>query len=939
VAISLKAATTNGSATSASGCARYLDALDRLAALHEASGDLAGAIRVAEPLLRRDPLREETSRLLMRLHDARGDRARALQVYHVCVATLEQELGVEPSAATQAAYQALLSRAGDAASAGRLGGSPFVGRAPELARLATLWRGAEEGRAHFVLVTGEPGVGKTRLVEEFRAWRQQRGGSTATARSYRAEGALAFGPVIEWLSAEPLKARRGRLDLPRRRELSRLLPELHTDADEPAVRSAPEDDRRQALFDAAARAILAAREPLLLVADDLHWCDGDTLQFLHYLLRVASEARLLVVATARREEIDRWGTVNELLAGLYALERCTEIHLDRLTRAETALLAERFAGRPFGAADADRLYQETEGNPLFVVETLRAGWRGGDDAAGRLSPRAQTAIEDRLAAVSGPARELVDVAATIGREFTTDVLAQASGTDADTLVRGLDNLWRRRIVREQGVDAYDFSHDKIREVAYLVLSPARRRHLHLRVAQALERLHVDDLESISGQLAAHYERAGLADLAVDWYERAAGAAQQMHANAEAVRLLDHALDRLRAGPETPARRRRELDLLTALPPALGLVEGWASPRLATVQRQALDLAGALGVEPAPPLLRSAAVASLSRRDYEAAARLGKRLQTRAERDADDVLRVEADYVLGIAAFWRGELAAARRHFARAVECYRPEHRREHLLRYGLDPKVICLSRLANTFWFLGRAETAARLRGEALALADVVEHPPSRAIALVFAGALALDMRDADGVRAYTAMLTSDAGARATRPTQLSGEAFRGYVDVLDGRAADGLARIERALDDARDADHAPGMRAHLARLLVEACAAAGDVRSGLAAANRALAAGDENRLWEAETRRQRAEFLAALGAPANDVAAELERARDVARRQGALPLELRATVSLLRHRLGRGDAAGAERARQRLAAVVAAIPEGRDAPDVATALALLAHD
>ncbi len=157
-----------------------------------------------------------------------------------------------------------------------------------------------------------------------------------------------------------------------------------------------------------------------------------------------------------------------------------------------------------------------------------------------MSPKVQAAIESRLAQLSEPARDLAGIAATIGREFTSDVLAYASEADEETLVRSLDELWRRRIVREQGAEAYDFSHDKIREVAYLALSPARRRHLHLRVAHALERLHAHDPGPVSGQLAMHYERAGATGQATTWYVCAAEVAQRLYANVETIRLLDRA---------------------------------------------------------------------------------------------------------------------------------------------------------------------------------------------------------------------------------------------------------------------------------------------------------------------------------------------------------------------------------------------------------------
>jgi tetratricopeptide (TPR) repeat protein len=629
--------------------------------------------------------------------------------------------------------------------------------------------------------------------------------------------------------------------------------------------------------------------------------------------------------------------LNDLLAGLHALGRCTEVELQRLSRAATAVLAEQVAGHRLAEVDADQFYRETEGNPLFVVEALRAGWQGRHAGSGWTTPRVQAVIEARLGQLSASARELVGLAATIGRAFSSEVLAHASEADEETLVQDLDQLWRRRIlIAREGTDVYDFSHDKIREVAYLGLSPVRRRHHHRRLAHALERLHVHDLGPVSGQIAGHYERAGAAGQAATWYGRAAAAAQRLYANVDAIRCLDRALDLLRSLPETPERQSRELALLTALSTLLGWVEGWGSERLAAVQQRALDLTRALGVEPAAPLFRSLAIASLSRRDFAAAGDLGQQLYARGERDADDVLRVEADYVLGIAAFWQGELDAARRHFESAVDRYRPEHRRAHLHMFGFDPKVICLSRLGNTLWFLGRSEAAERMRDEALLMADQIGHPYSRAIALVFAALLALEMRDAERLRAYTAMLKSEQGEHGTRPTQASSEALEGYLEVLDGREEDGKARIQRALADTRRADHAPGLRAHMVRVLLEACAVAGDARTGLAAADWALAWGDADRLWEAETRRLRAAFLAALGAPGAEIEAELGRALQIASRQGARLFELRTAPSLLRHRLEHGGGPGLHAARELLTNIVHRFVDGHDTQDVREAARLL---
>ncbi|HEX5880576.1 MAG TPA: AAA family ATPase, partial [Actinomycetota bacterium] len=715
--------------------------------------------------LRADPLREATYRSLMRLHDARGDRARALRAYHACAAALERELSVEPSAATRRAYEALLPPPGEPATeapgAGRLGRPPLVGRGPQRARLTDLWRAAEAGEARLVLVTGEPGVGKTRLGEEFRSWCAHHGAATAEARSYPAEGALAYGPVVAWLRSDPLAGHRGRLAPAQLAELARLLPEAAPAAKGPATPGppgpAPDPDRRR-LFEALAGALLAGGGPLLLVADDLHWADQETLQFLHCLLRAHPRAPVLVVATARREELDLGHPVHDLLTGLRALERVAEVEVGRLSRQETAGLAERL-GDPLQAPDVDRLFAETEGNPLFVVEALRAGWSGHGQPA-PITPKVQAVIESRLAQLSAPARDLAGVAATIGREFSTDVLAQASEAGEAALVGGLDELWRRRLVRDQGPDAYDFSHDRIREVAYLGLSPARRRRTHLLVARALERLHAGDPAPVAAQVAAHHERAGQAAEAVGWYEQAAAAAQRLPAYAEAVRLLERALRLLEAPPPTRARQERELEVLTRLQGPLGVVDGYGSPRLAGVQRRGLELADQLGVEPAGPLLRSTATASLARGDFEAARRVGERLRA----GGDDLRAVQGDYVLGIVAFWRGEFEAARRHFEAAVGRYRPGRRSARLARYGVTTEVLSTSRLGNTLGFLGHLDAATQARDAALARASETGNPHSREAALLFGAMLALELRDPASVRAFTAELAAWPGDLA-RPT------------------------------------------------------------------------------------------------------------------------------------------------------------------------------
>jgi predicted ATPase len=250
---------------------------------------------------------------------------------------------------------------------------------------------------------------------------------------------------------------------------------------------------------------------------------------------------MLVLGTLRTGEITEDPQFAALPRDLRRSRQLTEIELGSLDEAQAAALASHVVGRKLEMTLATALYRETEGNPLFVVETARAGLPGRDEATARrwpVPPTVQEVIAGRLDQLSAQARELAGVAATIGREFSFDVLAQVSGDDEETLVRGLDELWGRRVVREQGVDAYDFNHDKIREVAYGALSATRRRWLHRRVAEALERVHASNLDGVCGKIATHYEAAGRARQAISYYQVAATVAQRIYANQEAT---DHLL--------------------------------------------------------------------------------------------------------------------------------------------------------------------------------------------------------------------------------------------------------------------------------------------------------------------------------------------------------------------------------------------------------------
>jgi DNA-binding SARP family transcriptional activator len=566
----------------------FTEVLERLILLLEDQRDYRAALGYAQRLLRHDPLHEATYRRLMRLHALSGDRAGALRVYHTCVRVLQRELAVEPSPATRQAYERLLQKdvlpaPSPAPPVGLAAVSPLAGRHREWARLQETWRAAATGRPHFVLVAGEGGIGKTRLAEELVQWADRQGIATASARCYAAEGGLAYAPVVAWLRARPLPP----LEPVWCSEIARLLPELlveQPDLSPPGPLT--EAWQRQRFFEALARAILGGSQPLLLLIDALQWCDRGTLGWLRYLLRFDPQARLLVVGTCRPEEMGDDHPLASLLRALRHNEQLTEIELGPLDEAETVSLAANVASRELDPDLAACLYRETEGIPLFVVEIVRSGLPVGDQEPEPgewetvcwpepLPPRVKAAFTARLAQLSPPARQLAGVAATIGREFTFEftfaVLARASELDEDTLVRALDELWQRRIVREQGADAYDFGHDKSRQAAYAELSTAWQRLLHRRVAQALEVVYAGDLDSVSAQIAAHYERAGQPEQAIPYYQRAAEIAQRIYANEEAIRYYQQALTLLETAPPGESGEDWRQEMATKLHDGLGSV--------------------------------------------------------------------------------------------------------------------------------------------------------------------------------------------------------------------------------------------------------------------------------------------------------------------------------------------------------------------------------
>jgi DNA-binding SARP family transcriptional activator len=910
-----------------------IDGLKALVALLEQQQAYPDAVASARRILTLEPLDEATCRMLMRLYALQGDRTAALHVFHTCARRLEQELGVQPDAETRAAYQRLI----DAAEAPRreIGPTattpPLVGRGDAWKQLLHTWRNAARGHAHVAVIRGEAGIGKTRLAEELFEWCSRQGISAARTRSYAAEGGLAYGPITDWLRSPGMRSALASLDAPWIAEVSRLLPELMMErADSLTPEPMRESWQRQHLFEALSRAVLShghnESRVRLLVLDDMQWCDQDTLEWLHYLLRTHSNGRVLIVGTLRtEEEVDNPGLRAFLLA-LRNLERLIEIDLGSLSQVETTSLATHLVGRPLDQEAAARLFQHTEGHPLFVVEMAHAGL----DAPASLSPKIYGLIAARLSRLSPEGRKVAQLAATVGRDFQFDALRAAGDMEEAVLVRGLDELWHRRIIREHGTLTYDFTHDRLREVAYNETAPATRHLLHRRVAQALEQVHASDLDRVSAQLAAHCEQGGLDRKAIDYYRRAADVAGRVFASEDVIRYLSKALELLRARPPGTERNREELIVLLALSRTLGGARGYFSPEIEAASDRIRALGEALG-EPAAVvqgLVGLSAVNLLRGRYAESLSQAEQALQRAQQLGPEHgTLLAACHYINATAPSMYGNLDKAGFHFRQIPTLCEPE--RPHFLIIGPDVLMFGAAFDAHILWLAGYPEKARAQAGAAIARAEQLNHPLSAAVAHAYAALLGQFMRDRSMMLEHAAKATEVCTRYGVIYYREWGPILAAWDRSERAPGEESVAEIRRGLHVLRTLNAYP-RRAYYLGLLAQALMRAGRVEEARATLDAALAycAQSQEQWWSAELHRLRGEI-----ADAPDT--WFQQALEIARAQGAKSLELRAAVSLVRLKIERGEETAA---RGLLAPIYEWFTEGADDADLVEARAILSR-
>ena len=764
---------------------------------------------------------------------------------------------------------------------------PFVGREPELDQLNQAWNTAREGRAHLVLVSGEPGIGKSRLAQELGRRVRVEGHVVASARAYEAAGRLPWGPVIDLLRSDALRSHIDTLGTVWRAELARLLPELLEASPPPAPSRSGDMAQRHRLFDAVSRAIVGDR-PRLLIVDDLQWCDAETIELIGFVVRSGQTAPVLIVGTVRSEEIPEHHPLVGLVDALGHDKAVTTVPLDPLDEATTATLAARLRDDEEIAPElAARLWAETEGNPLFVIEVLRAGV-SPDRSQAALTPTMRAVLGARLGQLPDGARRLAEVAAVIGRSFSVGLLVSATGIGEPALVDHLDELWRRRIIRDQGL-TYDFSHDKLRAVALEMLGPARRRQLHRAVAEAIAVERRKDIDAASPQLAAHYDQAGMVEPAIDAYRVAGGRAVAVSALEEAVTMFQRALALLADLPPSPGRDALELDVRIALGSPLVALDGYGSKGAHQLYERALSLCRKLHRPVEPPILRGLGLARLQGCRFDDCDELARALLEHESHDP--IARTEGRYLLGVSAFWRGDLARACHYLDGAIEAYDPSHRDEHLALYAQDPKAVCLVRLAWVELWAGDAGRADETARSALEIAVDLDHLMTLGYVITYAAIIAAESEDL----ARLAELLGDADRLwkrfSDRYLMVVLEALRGWLDVCGGSAG-GIEKIVRSVARSRT----EGETLHLSYtllLLARARGMVGEFRQGRAATREGLAWSHRcnQRYLEAELWRVDGE-LAYRSGETEAAAASLRSAVEIARAQGAGWLELRALHS-----------------------------------------------
>lgn len=855
--------------------------------------DHRAAIKHAQMISEMEPADEAAARFQIEAYRTLGDMAAAMRAAERHCAYMRGELGVAPDPEIEALRRHMGARSpeqgGAASSQSTADRSPFVGRNAEWDTLFAAWQTACAGQARVALLTGEPGIGKSRLAQELARLVRAKGNEVCEARAYEAAGRLPWGPIVDLLRSASVQDRISTLDKAWIAEIARLLPELGQSREQSSGRDYDQVAQRHRLFEAVGRAIATCDGPQLLVIDDLQWCDPETIELIGYIVRANRNLPVLIVGTVRWEELSETHALPAVVDALQHDHAVTVVPLEPLDKASTVTLAAELSGdEALDAGVAERLWRETEGNPLFVIETIWAGL-SLDGERSALTPTMRAVLRARLGQMSVHAQKLAELAAVFGRPFTLTSMCEAAGAAETGVADGLDELWHRRIVIDQG-QTFDFSHDKLREVALEMINPARRRQLHKVVAEAIAREHGDKSAAVSAQLAAHYEMAGLVEQAIDAYRTAGARAVAVSGLEEAVSMYRKAVSLLAELPNTSDRDAVELELRIAMGSPLVAIEGYGSEASLQLYKRAMSLCRKLGRPVEPPILRGLGLARVQGCRFDDSSDYAQALIDHESQD--QVSGTEGRYLLGVSAFWQGDLDKSQRYLAAAIDHYDIARRDEHLALYAQDPKAICLIRLALTTLWSGDPGQARVMARSATEIANELDHLMTSAYVATYSAILAAEAEDVPWLVDLLGQADHIWSRLSERYLKVVLEALRGWLDVRDGSGS-GVEQIVESVARSRIENESLHL-SYILLLLARARGLRGEWDEARATAQEALAWSErrDQRYLVAELLRVDGECAYSLGESAVAETA-LRRSVDVARGQGADWLTLRALGSL----------------------------------------------
>jgi predicted ATPase len=837
--------------------------------------------------------------------------------------------------------------------------------------LRRAFEAADAGRGSMLTLAGEPGMGKTTLLEDFLRELTASGRSCTVARGRCSERLAGAGAYLPWLEA--LDSMRDETGGTAARLLRIVAPTwyaqvapLDTGEDSPEVRLATvnragsqEWMKRElgTFIEEASR-----QRPLVLFFDDVHWADPSTVDLIAYVAGRLSSMRVLLLATCRPSDLAlARHPFLQVQLDLQGRGIARKIEVDSLGEADVdRYLALEFPENRFPHEFVRFVHVRTEGHPLFMADLLRTlrdrqivsrdegVWRlvrPIDEFEEETPASIRSMIELKIARLSEDDRRLLVAASVQGHEFEAATIARASRLDAGDVEDTLDRLGRLhalvRSVREIEFPdrtltvRYRFAHALYQNALYASLGPARRTSLSRGIAEALLETHGEQAPTRASELALLFETARDSSRAAEFFLIASERARQVFAYREALTLANRGMQMLKAVPETPERAPRELTHLMAISVATHPLRGYAAPELEHQYGRMRELCDQIGDRPQifGPLCALGAFRFM-RTEMRQALTLIDRMFPMAEAADDNVMRIWTEWGYGAALSHTGDFQQAHAHLKRGISCYSPALHSGLMVMTGFDAGIGCCFQDARVLWTLGYPNAAARRMDESMAIARKTGHPLMILFTMVFAAWIAQLRDDPDEVLRITSegLPLVDQYGFPHILAWLGG--FHGWAEARAGDAAAGEQRLREALGLA-GAIGVTLMRPNYMALLADAVAAQGRFDEALAILHEAddIAERTEERFYSAEIYRLIGELLQRQGAPADDVEEALRQAVSIAEKQSARSFELRAARSLAAFLKSQGRP---DDGRVVLKPIVQWFTEGLDTADYRAASALL---